>query len=250
MQHVPAWKKIAIAAKQAGNEEQESALNVTTHLATGSLSKREKRSIIRGEPEAAAQRPAKKRKREKAPREQRLADKDLVLRDQLRYLIDFYRERVGELPQAVWEHGAARAQVLEAKEEEKTEEPAVVTAWKFSKQKQNWLLKHVLDTGEIPTCYDELLAAYVRDLRGRAREVLEQRLREELEREEGEEGEKGEKGENSEKDDENAENAESPENPENPENPEDAGNKDATQTDAAPSAALVRARLLLEHLAS
>ncbi|CAR30590.1 RNA-binding ribosome assembly factor RBP95 [Lachancea thermotolerans CBS 6340] len=191
MDHIPAWKRIAIKSQSPEQTPDETALNVTTHLATANLSKREKRRIIRGEPEGGkakkAANPNKKQKKDKLPREERNLHKEEVLKDQLRYLIDFYREKVGKLPATVYEHKPVRAQLGDPQVEDAEEASAdagVVSVWKFSKQKQNWLLKHILDDVQIPACYDDLLYSYFKDLKGGARAGLEQACRELLDRNE------------------------------------------------------------------
>lgn len=194
MEHVPAWKRIAIKNQDASARKEDTALNVTTHLATANLSKKEKRKIIRGETDAVKPKkkanPNKRQKKDKLPREERNVQKEQVLKDQLRYLIDFYREKVGKLPSEVWEHKPVRAQLGEPKESDDDEEEEeesdkvakVVEVWKFSKQKQNWLLKHILDDTQIPACYDELVYSYFKDLKGGSKLALMQSCREVIER--------------------------------------------------------------------
>ncbi|SCV04976.1 LANO_0G15764g1_1 [Lachancea nothofagi CBS 11611] len=191
MDHIPAWKRIAIKNREADTSDDATALNVTTHLATANLSKREKRKIIRGEPDGNKSKkvanPNKKQKKDKAPREERVLNKEQVLKDQLRYLIDFYREKVGKLPQEVWEHKPARAQLGgpdEESEEKDSDKAQVVEVWKFSKQKQNWLLKHILDDIQIPEVYDELVYAYFKDLKGGSRLALMKSCQECIDRDE------------------------------------------------------------------
>ncbi|CEP62228.1 RNA-binding ribosome assembly factor RBP95 LALA0_S05e00738g [Lachancea lanzarotensis] len=184
MDHIPAWKRIAIRNQEGSTTDNDAtALQVTTHLATANLSKREKRKIIKGEPESGKNQkkhgnPNKKQKKDKAPREERLLNKEQVLKDQLRYLIDFYREKVGTLPQEVWEHKPVQAQlgdpaISDEEKDASSSKPQVMEVWKFSKQKQNWLLKHVLDDTQIPECYDELLYVYFKDLKGGSKAGLE-----------------------------------------------------------------------------
>ncbi|SCU98116.1 LAFA_0G15720g1_1 [Lachancea sp. 'fantastica'] len=195
MDHIPAWKRIAIKSQESSTTNDDAtALQVTTHLATANLSKREKRKIIKGESESVKKQKThgnsnKKQKKDKAPREERLLNKEQVLKDQLRYLIDFYREKVGALPQEVWEHKPVQAQLgdFTNSEEEKdasSSKPQVTEVWKFSKQKQNWLLKHILDLTQIPACYDELLYAYFKDLKGGSKTGLEKACQECVDRHE------------------------------------------------------------------
>ncbi|SCU99086.1 LADA_0H17480g1_1 [Lachancea dasiensis] len=189
MEHVPAWKRIAIKKRESESAEDNAALNVTTHLATANLSKQEKRRIIRGETgtnKSKKANPNKRQKKDKAPREERLLHKEEVLKDQLRYLIDFYREKVGQLPREIWDHKPVRIQLGGSDEDPAKDEPnpdseskaEVTEVWKFSKQKQNWLLKHVLDDTQIPSYYDELVYAYFKDLKGGSKLALVSSCRE------------------------------------------------------------------------
>ncbi|SCU91556.1 LAMI_0E06370g1_1 [Lachancea mirantina] len=186
MSHVPAWKRIAFKNVQHDELRDETPLNVTTHLATASLSRREKRQMLRGDGTAkkkVGKKDSKGQKREKLERQARVAHRNTVLRDQLRYLIEFYREKVGGLPESVWEHEPAKShrEELESGAATAAGELEVVSTWKFSKQKQNWLLKHVFECDLIPSCYDELLASYFRDLKGTARAALEEQCKSTIE---------------------------------------------------------------------
>ncbi|SCU91178.1 LAME_0E11540g1_1 [Lachancea meyersii CBS 8951] len=270
MDHIPAWKRIAIKNQERATDDGDTtALNVTTHLATANLSKREKRKIIRGEPEngkgkKALANPNKKQKKDKAPREERLLNKEQVLKDQLRYLIDFYREKVGELPQEVWSHKPVQAQLGESsisKDEKDTDDakPQVVEVWKFSKQKQNWLLKHILDVTQIPACYDDLLYAYFKDLKGGSKAALEKACQECLDRHEkgqlaaqtSSEIERLEKEEDSEKGQaqESTDTAEKPAKTEQKEQGEQPADVKAAEDEAPPSDEQVnRAQKLLSYL--
>lgn len=175
-QHVPAWQRIVIKqqqGKQEGNDFiDEDPLNVTTHLATGTLTKKEKKRIIRGDNANITSRVAKKKinsnkKREKLNREDR-DDKrrKTVLKDQLRYLIDFYLYKVSDdLPEALCSLPNVQSNYPEEALNERKKNDTVIEIWKFSKQKQNWLIKHFFRTEEIPVEYDELLISYFADLK-------------------------------------------------------------------------------------
>ncbi|AAS52644.2 AEL041Cp [Eremothecium gossypii ATCC 10895] len=165
MSHVPAWKRIQIRQQQQQlSTDEEDALNVTTHLATGRP---------RGQHRAAdpAQRIRKPAKREKLPSSERKQRTATVLRDQLRYLLDFYLEKVPDepLPAALLQQPAVAAYV-DARPS--AEEAVVAPSWKFSKQKQNWLIKHLHDIDALPSAYDPLLRLYLRGLGDRARAAV------------------------------------------------------------------------------
>ncbi|CCH60984.1 hypothetical protein TBLA_0D04880 [Henningerozyma blattae CBS 6284] len=184
--HVPAWKKIAIKKSQANSETNDGKkdnlidndpLNVTTHLASGSLTRKEKKRILRGEPESSSKRKkvpktSKPIKKEKLSKEERQSNKSKVLRDQLRYLIEFFLEKIDtQLPEELlnlenvkFYYGDIDSKNLKKDNEDDTEK--VIDVWKFSKQKQNWLIKHFLVLDEISEEYDSLLISYFKDLKG------------------------------------------------------------------------------------
>lgn len=188
--HIPAWKRIAIKSdSSASKKDEDDPLNITTHLATGSLTKKEKKRIIRGESTTTSTKDkVKKPKRTKLNREERQEKRKSVLKDQLRYLIEFYTSKVGTLPETVVQlenvKGNVDANTGDAKsdeEEEEEEEQRVVTVWKFSKQKQNWLLKNIFEMDEIPIEYNSLVESYFQDLKGGAREELVKRCQSKVE---------------------------------------------------------------------
>ncbi|CCF59713.1 hypothetical protein KAFR_0H03030 [Kazachstania africana CBS 2517] len=184
--HIPAWKRIAIKKTSAENNGDdfisEDPLNVTTHLSTGYLTKKEKKRIIQGDSAKVAtskkvSKPGKKeKKRDKLPKEERLLKKNLVLKDQLRYLIDFYKKKISaELPEEIIALENVKANIVDGTataSNEPKDENAVVELWKFSKQKQNWLIKHFFNIEEIPSEYNEMLVSYFKDLQGRSRTDL------------------------------------------------------------------------------
>lgn len=179
-QHIPAWQRIKIKQTQTDENKTESGfdeedpLNITTHLATGSLTRKEKQKLIKGDQNNC--RVTKKkvkssnRKKEKLAKDVRSEIKrKTVLKDQLRYLIDFYLEKSSEeLPSVIRDMENIKANYSEEKLNGATGDDAngVVDVWKFSKQKQNWLIKHFFNVEELPVAYDELVILYFKDLKG------------------------------------------------------------------------------------
>lgn len=118
------------------------------------------------------------RKKEKLAKDVREEIKrKTVLKDQLRYLIDFYLEKVSDkLPDDVQDLENVKINYPEEKLQKKSdEELGVVDVWKFSKQKQNWLIKHFFNVEELPLEYNELIMQYFKDLKG---ETLKQSISE------------------------------------------------------------------------
>ncbi|CCK71594.1 RNA-binding ribosome assembly factor RBP95 KNAG_0H01800 [Huiozyma naganishii CBS 8797] len=187
-EHIPAWKRIVLKEKQKDAKDSvfanDDPFNVTTHLASGSLSRKEKRKIIKGgnEPSKKKVKGAKaakrEQKREKLPREVRETKKSKVLKDQLRYLIEFYKFKVDkQLPQELYELESVSSNYSKEEEVDVDESNAVVDVWKFSKQKQNWVIRHFFSVDEIPTQYNVLLIAYLKDLSPKSRDDLIQKCR-------------------------------------------------------------------------
>ncbi|AQZ15425.1 YCR016W [Zygosaccharomyces parabailii] len=185
-QHIPAWKRINIKRQQQDptNNHDDDPLNISTHLATGSLTKKQKQKIIRGDDREKMVHKGKKpktetitKKKEKLPREKRDAKRQNVLKDQLRYLIDFYLSKVndqGMLPQQLYSLTNVRSNYPEKfgaginHKDEEQDTTQVVDVWKFSKQKQNWLIKHFFNVEQLPAEYDDLLLSYFKELRSPA----------------------------------------------------------------------------------
>lgn len=181
-EHVPAWKRFQIKKTDEGKkaEEELDSLIVSTHLSTGSLSKKEKKRIIRGDDVSQTKnkvsKQSKGKKREKLARDERLKKKETVLKDQLRYLIDFYTLQCElELPEAVKELPSVKENIaLGSAAEDKN---VVKDVWKFSKQKQNWLIKHILSLDELPSVFNPLVIKYFEDLKGGSKtQMIEQCL--------------------------------------------------------------------------
>ncbi|SJM87238.1 uncharacterized protein ZBIST_3427 [Zygosaccharomyces bailii] len=182
-EHIPAWKRINIKRQQqdSTNNHDDDPLNITTHLATGSLTKKQKQKIIRGDDREEMVHKGKKpktetitKKKEKLPREERDAKRQNVLKDQLRYLIDFYLSKAnpqGMLPQQLYSLTNVRSNYPEKfgtdvnHKDEEQDTTQVVDVWKFSKQKQNWLIKHFFNIEQLPVEYDDLLLSYFKELK-------------------------------------------------------------------------------------
>ena len=184
--HIPAWKRIAIkkqSTENAGSSDDfstEDPLNVTTHLSTGTLSKKEKTRIINkdldvGRTKNKVSKNKKDKKKQKLPREERMQKKQLVLKDQLRYLLDFYKNKVSkDIPENVMKLESVKVNYAEDEPVE-TDENMVVEVWKFAKSKQNWLIKHFFSIDEIPIEYDDILVVYLKDLKGKVKEELKEK---------------------------------------------------------------------------
>lgn len=178
-EHVPAWKKIQIKKSENSKVDDElDSLIVSTHLSTGSLSKKEKKRIIRGQEKTETNGKVQKKsktkangnKREKLAKEERMKKREAVLKDQLRYLIEFYTSKCRlELPEDVSELPSVKEHIGSKMPED---ENGVQNVWKFSKQKQNWLIKHFMVLEEIPAAYDLLLITYFQELKGGAKEQM------------------------------------------------------------------------------
>lgn len=189
-EHIPAWKRISIKKSNTSDnkstlEEDDDPLNVTTHLATGSLTRKEKKRILRGDDITGNKKSKKQKvinedgkvekkiKKEKVSREERMQKKNKVLKDQLRYLIEFYQEKCDKsLPSELLDIENVKLNIQENKNNTKDESNQVVDVWKFSKQKQNWLIKHFLVEDEIPKEFNDLLILYFKDLKGGAKKIL------------------------------------------------------------------------------
>ncbi|QLG71360.1 hypothetical protein HG535_0B04000 [Zygotorulaspora mrakii] len=175
-QHIPAWQRIVIKQQQGKTEDNdfidEDPLNVTTHLATGTLTKKEKKRIINGRSLETSKKITKKkadanRRRDKLTKEER-EDKraKTVLKDQLRYLIEFHLHKISdEIPKEL--HALPNVQSNYPKHmlDDRKKKDTVIEIWKFSKQKQNWLIKHFFTISEIPVEYDDILMNYFADLK-------------------------------------------------------------------------------------
>lgn len=193
--HIPAWKRI-LSKKQDisinSSAITEDPLNVTTHLATGSLTRKEKKQIINKNGQNTkskvnkiikkARKDASKKRKDKLPKEERQLRRNRVLKDQLRYLIEFYRfKQDKKLPETLYTLESVKVNYPEDMNKDIDESKDVINIWKFSKQKQNWLLKNILNFDDVPIQYDDLLIAYFQDIQGRARTELLDKCRSVLE---------------------------------------------------------------------
>lgn len=176
--HVPAWKKINIikqaqvAANGGVNVGDEDPLNVTTHLATGSLTKKQKKSIISksaGDSNANKVAKPKKEKHRNKVKTDSKEKKSKILKDQLRYLIDFYLYKINDqLPAGLKELDYVVSNLPNMP----ADDCGVKEVWKFSKQKQNWLLKHFFSLDEIPAEFNQLLYDYFELMNGNSKTEL------------------------------------------------------------------------------
>ncbi|KAH3900527.1 uncharacterized protein SCODWIG_01454 [Saccharomycodes ludwigii] len=202
-QHVPAWKKIAIKQKRdqpvntpfdakhkRKSQESDDPLNITTHLATGSLTKREKRRILKGDDLYSTQTSANlkkqkksadqyQKKREKLPKDERMLQRKSVLKDQLRYLIEFYQSKLREttnndlpnnsylLPEQLCQLEMVKKNIKPITSDTPDQKIQVINIWKFNKNKQNWIIKNLfkIDDDFIPTEFNPLLLKYFENLK-------------------------------------------------------------------------------------
>lgn len=187
--HIPAWKRIAI--KKENNQQNddfstEDPLNVTTHLSTGSLTKKEKKRIINkdldiGKTKNKVSKNKKDKKKLKLSREDRLQKRNTVLKDQLRYLIDFSKSKPPyKIPQEVLDLESVKTNYVMDTDDSVKDENKVVEVWKFAKSKQNWIIKHFFSEEEIPLAYNDILIEYLYDLKGRAKMDLKQKCEEQI----------------------------------------------------------------------
>lgn len=187
--HIPAWKRISLKkqtpkSENEVNEQSQSSiidddpLNITTHLSTGNLTKKEKKRIINSEnklsikKEKRVSKPGTKKK-EKLSKEEKNSKKNKILRDQLRYLIEFFKTKSEtKFPITVLELESVKENYGDSLSKDVSADSDVVEIWKFSKQKQNWLIKHFFNLDEIPPVYNDLLLLYFKDLQGRSKDEL------------------------------------------------------------------------------
>lgn len=187
--HVPAWKRIALKRQtiSSGDESKEKGqsnlidddpLNITTHLSTGNLTKKEKKRIINGESKSSTKKGKRvskpgTKKKEKLSKDEKNSKKNKILKDQLRYLIEFFRTKSeSKFPTGILELESVKENYGDSLIKDEPSESGVVEVWKFSKQKQNWLIKHFFNLDEIPSVYNDLLLLYFRDLQGKSKEEL------------------------------------------------------------------------------
>lgn len=136
MDKVPAWKKLGLSVKKDVVSDD---LNTTEHLEQQVVTKKVAKKLGRTSSEVNQNKEKKPPKRQKLPKAERKAPPE---KDQLAYLKQFHEDKDN---------------------------------WKFSKQKQNWLLKNI---EQIPAKYNVALRNYVDSIQGGARQRLEEQLRE------------------------------------------------------------------------
>lgn len=195
--HIPAWKRIALnkqTLKSENKSEEQSQtnvldddpLNITTHLSTGNLTKKEKKRIINGENKSSIKKGKRvskpgTKKKEKLSKEEKNSKKNKILKDQLRYLIEFFRTKSeSKFPTSILELESVKENYGDSLTKDESAESGVVEVWKFSKQKQNWLIKHFFNLDEIPSVYNDLLLLYFKDLQGRSKDELISKCQEKL----------------------------------------------------------------------
>ena len=195
--HIPAWKRIALNKQTLKSENKfkeqsqsnvldDDPLNITTHLSTGNLTKKEKKRIINGENKSSIKKGKRvskpgTKKKEKLSKEEKNSKKNKILKDQLRYLIEFFRTKSeSKFPTPILELESVKENYGDSLTKDESAESGVVEVWKFSKQKQNWLIKHFFNLDEIPSVYNDLLLLYFKDLQGRSKDELISKCQEKL----------------------------------------------------------------------
>lgn len=166
-ENIPAWKK-KINLKQIKESNTNSvpndSLKVVKHLSSDTiLSKKDKKSII------SQQNKVSKKSKDKIRSKAKMNDKlekqvhltTTFLRDQLKYLIEYYiyKYSVEELPEDV------KSQENVQKNMDLND--SAIKSWKFNKNKQIWLLKNCFVKEDvhsegliIPQVYDAILVEY------------------------------------------------------------------------------------------
>ncbi|CCE82909.1 Piso0_002670 [Millerozyma farinosa CBS 7064] len=129
MDSIPAWKKLGL---QVNSESSDNVLHTTTHLDGDKLTKKDLKKIKEvNEKNASAKSEKKPPKRVKKPKSERGAPPE---KDQLNYLRQYTEDRAN---------------------------------WKFSKQKQNWIVKNLEN---IEDKYEGDLLAYLEGMQGGSRD--------------------------------------------------------------------------------
>ncbi|ODV79843.1 uncharacterized protein CANTADRAFT_25668 [Suhomyces tanzawaensis NRRL Y-17324] len=135
--HVPAWKRIGLKVKE---ELEHDPLVISTHLETANVTNKELKRINKQKRKLDESNKEKKEpKRPKLPKSERAPPPE---KDQLAYLKQYHNDRDN---------------------------------WKFSKQKQNWILKNIKT---IPGEYEDALKSYLEGLQGGSRGRVVEDLKE------------------------------------------------------------------------
>lgn len=131
-EHIPAWKRIGLKVKQ---ELEVDPLDVTTHLDSGKITAKQTKLLNKKKRASATVNDGEKKppKRQKLPKSERPPPPE---KDQLVYLKTYTTDREN---------------------------------WKFSKQKQNWILKHIKI---IEDKYEDYLVNYLGGLQGGSKDRL------------------------------------------------------------------------------
>lgn len=134
MSNVPAWKRIGLKVKA----DEDAPILLSTQLATSEVTTKQIKKIkkqTRNLKDANQKEDGEKKapKREKVPKSERGEGPE---KDQLAYLIQFENDKAN---------------------------------WKFSKQKQNWILRHIK---EIPSKYESALLKYMEGMNGTSRDRM------------------------------------------------------------------------------
>lgn len=129
---VPAWKKLGLKVKE---DLQEDPLALTTHLDNAHVTNKQAKKLNKQKRKAEESAPGNKKppKRVKLPKSERAPPPE---KDQLAYLRQYSEDKAN---------------------------------WKFSKQKQNWILKNLR---EVPEKYEAALVDYLEGLQGSSRTRL------------------------------------------------------------------------------
>lgn len=139
MSKIPAWKRLGLSVKK---EVEDDDLKTTSHLGdevvTNKIAKKLTKKRLK-ESDDKSKNQKKPPKRQKLPKSERKPPPE---KDQLAYLKQFSEDK---------------------------------DSWKFSKQKQNWLLKNI---EHIPSEYELALKQYIDSIQGGARSRLESQLQE------------------------------------------------------------------------
>ncbi|ODV84819.1 hypothetical protein CANARDRAFT_28960 [[Candida] arabinofermentans NRRL YB-2248] len=143
MTSIPAWKKAGLKIKQI--TETDDPLSLTTHIESSKLTNKQNKQVKRKQQQIedatiSKIKDKKPPKRQKLPKSERkklkLQQENVIEKDQFQYLKIYTLDK---------------------------------TNWKFSKQKQNWILKNIKD---IPVAYIEYLNNYVLGLQGGSKDRL------------------------------------------------------------------------------
>ncbi|CAK7896175.1 hypothetical protein CAAN1_03S02322 [[Candida] anglica] len=135
--NVPAWKKIGLKIKEPSNEDNLTVTHLESSTITTKQAKKLNKQKRKAEESASNDGEKKPPKRVKLPKGSRAPPPE---KDQLAYLRQYHTDKDN---------------------------------WKFSKQKQNWILKNIRG---IPQDYEVALSAYLEGLQGNSRQRIVEEL--------------------------------------------------------------------------